>query len=132
MKDTITEDQKKFLKNQISLVVNETLRTEQEKEGEYKDFFKQMLDIFGVDGPDEIPEKHRDNFFTFVNNGWDSNKDTIDTSAIDKAKKYVKNKMEEQKVPSAFRRVVEHKINNGLTQEQAVREVMDFIKTKMK
>jgi len=128
----LNENQKRALKEQISQVVNETLLTEKEKDGNYQKFFKDMLDIFGVDGPDEIPKKHREKFFNFIDNGWDSRDDEVDSSALDNAKKYVKqNNIKESRISSTsiIKRIVQEQMDqNGISRKQAIKNVLMSLK----
>jgi len=58
---------------------------------EYKDFFKKSLKKFGVNSPDDLKGKDKDEFFTYVDNNWSSeDEEALNELSKDTLKSYIK------------------------------------------
>lgn len=61
----------------------EWLKEEQKKESkDYKKFFRQMLDKYGVDEPDELSDKEKKKFFDEVDKKWKADNEISESRAV--------------------------------------------------
>jgi hydroxymethylpyrimidine pyrophosphatase-like HAD family hydrolase len=114
-----------FIQEEVSKILNE--------ETEYQKYFKQMMDVFGIDSPQELNDKEKKKFFDFVSLGWNEDTDTKDQEAIEQAKDYVQRKdglNESSKKLESFKRAVRQLMERGVSKEKAVREVVKRAKKK--
>lgn len=54
------------------------------EEGDYSTYFKAMLNRFGVDSPEDLPEDKKKEFFDVVNSGWTSDEESVKEDMSDK------------------------------------------------
>jgi predicted transcriptional regulator len=113
------EQIRSFIQEEVSKILNE--------ETEYQKYFKQMMDVFGIDSPQELSDKQKKKFFDFVSLGWNEDTDTTDQEAIEQAKDYVQGEdglNESSKKLESFKRAVRQLMERGVSKEKAVREVV--------
>jgi hypothetical protein len=119
------EQIRSFIQEEVSKILNE--------ETEYQKYFKQMMDVFGIDSPQELSDKQKKKFFDFVSLGWNEDTDTTDQEAIEQAKDYVQGEddlNESSKKLESFKRAVRQLMERGVSKEKAVREVVKRAKKK--
>jgi predicted transcriptional regulator len=113
------EQIRSFIQEEVSKILNE--------ETEYQKYFKQMMDVFGIDSPQELSDKQKKKFFDFVSLGWNEDTDTTDQEAIEQAKDYVQGEdglNESSKKLESFKRAVRQLMERGVSKEKAVRELV--------
>jgi len=116
-------------KQEIRNLVREEISSILNEETEYQKYFQQMMDVFGIDSPQDLSDKRKKKFFDFVSLGWDEETDTTDQEAIEQAKDYVQgedglNESSSRKLESFKRAVRQLMSKKGLSKQKAVQEVV--------
>jgi len=116
-------------KQEIRNLIREEISSILNEETEYQKYFQQMMDVFGIDSPQDLSDKRKKKFFDFVSLGWDEETDTTDQEAIEQAKDYVQgedglNESSSRKLESFKRAVRQLMSKKGLSKQKAVQEVV--------
>jgi hypothetical protein len=82
----------KEIKTQLETILGNFMATKGlNEEGDYSTFFKAILNRYGVDSPEDLPEDKKKEFFDAVNAGWSSEEESVQEDMSDKMdpRKYV-------------------------------------------